>query len=582
MSSSQFPRVAVIADAHFHDLYGDYDFEGIEVEDCHMTARRLTDTVRSTRVFNESYHALKGALDDIVTRGIKLVVLLGDYSDDGQVATLSALGKLLDYYSREYDLTFIGTTGNHDIFGPTGRHHAKRFLNADGSYTTVASDSGFVDDDAEMMVYTDKMYCRGYPEGLRMIPDLGFFSKTKAIYWETPFGENSEPHSRIYTVRSADGLNEYPLMDASYLIEPVPNLWLLMIDANVFELRNGESPQAGSNAFTDSTDAGWNAMLVHKPFILDWMKDVSARAKLQGKTLLSFSHYPMIDMMDGTTGDEQTLLGMTSSVRRTPALAVANTVINTGIFVHFSGHLHVNDTASVTSSNGTLTNIGVPSLAAFPPAFKILTIGSKRMDVETISLDDLPIDSKLNSQYRTEIAVTKKSVGSMLDARNYGEFLSGHVDQLVVHRYLKREWPAKLAQAVKLLNLGDLFLLAQCRDIISIEDVVPVIKTERARAMGLSNAMENMDSISALELLGDWYRLRMGSEMALDWISAERLTIYRVLIDTYRSEVSDDTSGARRMFATIFRMMAAYMEGLPSRNFSVSLGTGKVKNRKMQ
>ncbi len=76
------------------------------------------------------------------------------------------------------------------------------------------------------------------------------------------------------------------------------------------------------------------------------------------------------------------------------------------------------------------------------------------MNVETVSLCDVPIDNRINRQYRTEIAVTKKNVGSMLDASDYGEFLSAHVDQLVIHRYLKREWPPELAQLARQLNLG--------------------------------------------------------------------------------------------------------------------------------
>ncbi len=175
MSSSKFPPVAVIADAHFHDLYGDYDFAGIDMGDRRMTARRLTDTVRSTRVFNESYRALQAALDEVVARGIRHVVLLGDYSDDGQAATLGALRKMLDGYRRDHGLVFIATPGNHDIFGPKGRHHAKRLLNPDGTYTIVASDGDFVDDDADGMVVTSKMYCPGYPDGLQMLPDIGYF-----------------------------------------------------------------------------------------------------------------------------------------------------------------------------------------------------------------------------------------------------------------------------------------------------------------------------------------------------------------------------------------------------------------------
>ncbi len=83
MPLAEMPTIAVIADAHFHDLYGDYDFKGIETEHGHMTARRLTDTVRSTRVFNESHHALHAALDEVARQGIRHVILLGDYSDDG-------------------------------------------------------------------------------------------------------------------------------------------------------------------------------------------------------------------------------------------------------------------------------------------------------------------------------------------------------------------------------------------------------------------------------------------------------------------------------------------------------------------
>ncbi len=575
MTSSKFARIAVIADAHFHDLYGDYDFEGIEVEGRRMIARRLTDTMRSTRVFNESYQALRSALDKIVARGINLVVLLGDYSDDGQISTISALKKLLDSYSKDHGLVFVGTAGNHDIFGQNGRHHAKRFLNANGTYTTVASDSEFIDEDAEAMVFSDKMYCLGYPAGLQELPDLGFFSKTDAIHWETPFGRGTDWESRLYNACSADGKNEYQLMDASYLVEPVPNLWLLMIDANVFEPNNGDLSNAGSAAFIDSTNAGWNAMLVHKPFIVDWMKDVSARARLEGKTLLAFSHYPMIDMMDNTAADEKTLFGMTSSVRRTPSGKVADTVIEAGVSIHFSGHLHVNDTARVSNIKGTLTNIGVPSLVAFPPAFKILTIEDEMMNVETVSLCDVPIDNRINRQYRTEIAVTKKNVGSMLDASDYGEFLSAHVDQLVIHRYLKREWPPKLAQLARQLNLGDLFLLARSEKIMDWDEIIPTLKAERSCSNLVLETLGKMDSVPALDMIGDWYRLRMGSEMALDWISADRMAMYRLLIEAYKSDTSKDGE-PKRMFATMFRMMAASISGLPSRNFSVSLQTGQV------
>ena len=586
MSSSKFPPIAVIADAHFHDLYGDYDFAGITTGAGRMTARRLTDTVRSTRVFNESYDALKAALETIVARGIRYVVLLGDYSDDGQVATLGALRQLLDHYARDYGLVFIATVGNHDIFGPSGRHHAKRLLNPDGTYTIVASDGGFVDDDADGMVVTGKMYCPGYPAGLQALPDIGFFRRPGDVHWETPFGADDDPAKRLYAVCSNDGKNQYNLMDASYLVEPVPGLWLLLIDANVFEPRNGDFATGDAGAFVDSTNAGWNAMLKHKRFVFDWVKDVAARAKRQGKHLLAFSHYPMLDVLDGTTDDELALIGRTSSVERMPLPDVAGAAIDAGLGIHFSGHLHINDTARVMRDGGFLVNVGVPSLVAFPPALKIVTLDGASLDIETVSLDHLPINPAIKEQYRIEINLTGKNVGRMLDAADYGQFLSEHVDQLVVYRYLRREWPKDLARIIPQLNLGDLLVLSQCSETFPVEDAVVLIHAERGRdgtifkLQALAQAggvtIEQLDAIPVLALLGDWYRLRMGSEMALDRISPEQLRAYRFLILVYASAAAMKTGGVQESFGRMLRMMDRYLSGLPSRNFKVDLLSGEI------
>jgi 3',5'-cyclic AMP phosphodiesterase CpdA len=586
MSLAKFPSLAVIADAHFHDLYGDYDFAGVTVDGRRMTARRLTDTVRSTRVFNESYFALRTALDDVVRRDIKHVILLGDYSDDGQVSTLNALRQLLDGYTETHGLIFTAVPGNHDIFGPKGRHHAKRLLNPDGSYTIVASDSAFIDEDADGMVVTDKMYCQGYPEGLRALPDLGFFRRATDIHWETPFGHDDSPATRLYTVHSADGANAYQLMDASYLVEPFSGLWLLMIDANVFEPRDGNFERGDSGAFVDSTNAGWNAMLQHKRFVIDWMKDVSARAEIEGKCLLTFSHYPMLDILDDTHADERQLIGTTSSVKRTPLPDVATTMIQAGVRVHFSGHLHVNDTARAETGASWLINVGVPSLVAFPPAFKVVTFKEQGLQVETVGINDQKIDHVLNDQYRTEINLTGKKIGNMLEAADYGAFISEHVDQLVVHRYLRREWPKDIARILPLLTLGDLLTLSLLEQRVDMDATIILVHAERSRpetkariqallAGGLME-LEQFDKITALELLGDWYRLRMASEMALDRISAQRLEIYRALIAVFAGSDALEIGGAQAQFALMLRMLGRYLGGLPSRNFRIDLATGRI------
>lgn len=97
-------QIAVVADVHLHDLYGGY---GMVEEGGGLALRTLADTMASTRVFNESHAAFCAVLDDIVRRGIRDVVLLGDYSDDGQVDAVAAVKRLLSDYEDRHGLRFL-------------------------------------------------------------------------------------------------------------------------------------------------------------------------------------------------------------------------------------------------------------------------------------------------------------------------------------------------------------------------------------------------------------------------------------------------------------------------------------------
>ncbi|MGH6861267.1 MAG: hypothetical protein ACRECY_13485, partial [Phyllobacterium sp.] len=85
----------------------------------------------------------------------------------------------------------------------------------------------------------------------------------------------------------------------------------------------------------------------------------------------------------------------------------------------------------------------------------------------------------------------------------------------------------------------------------------------------------DLDLLPLLVFLGDWYRLRMGKEMALDHIPPGRLAAYRFLIDTYAA--FPRAGGTQARFALILRMMGRYLSGLPSRNFSIDLASGKIE-----
>ena len=120
--------IAVIADPHYHDVDrrpGVGSGDGVAF-------RTLADTAESTRAFNESFAALPALLDDIAARGIRLVAVLGDLTDDGQAATMRSSVALLDRYRERHGLRFFATPGNHDLYAIHGRHQGKRFLDPDG------------------------------------------------------------------------------------------------------------------------------------------------------------------------------------------------------------------------------------------------------------------------------------------------------------------------------------------------------------------------------------------------------------------------------------------------------------------
>ncbi|WP_426232684.1 metallophosphoesterase family protein [Pararhizobium sp. DWP3-4] len=582
----EHPRIAVIADAHFHDLYADYGFPGIAQDDRRLTFRLLADTARSTRVFNESYFAFHHALDDVAERGIRHVVLLGDYSDDGQVETVSGVKRVLDSYAARFGMRFYATVGNHDIFGADGRHRSKRFLNEDGGYSILSSDPHMRDRGAHTVIASDRMYCQGYPDGLDAMADFGFYPRAGDLHWETPFGTDGDPAARLYDVHSPDGNTTRRLMDASYLVEPFAGVWLLMIDANVFVPVDGVTPGEEGD-LADSTGAGWNAMIVHKRFVLDWMADVARRARLDGKCLLAFSHYPVLDPLDDTVEDEVALLGRTGMVERIPKIDVAEALIAAGIDIHFSGHLHVNDTAQYRSGGRFLTNLAMPSLVAFPGAYKVLTIDDKRIDIETVGIEAMPIDDDLRQGYRREVLPSRLEAGGLLEVDDYGGFLFAHLGHLVGRRYLKREWPKDIAAMIRALDLADLATLALIEEPVAAVDAMAAIAAARtdmslqqrlsAHLLKHGSEIGALHGISALEYLADWYRLRMGSELALDWISEQKIASYLAVGNLFADRDGDGPEAAQAQFTLIFRMFSNYISGLPSRNFSIDRITGVIE-----
>ncbi len=556
---TDLPPIAVIADAHFHDTHSDYGCTCTTIDGKQLTLRSWQDTRKSSRVFNESKDALITALNDIQQRGVRHVVLLGDYTDDGQIESTKRIANLLHHYRCDYDIAFYAIPGNHDFYGPAGKHQSTRFVSTAGS-TLVTSDPEVAVTEGETSVLTRNMYCEGSPAGLLPMADFGLFKRPEYHHWETPFGTSDAADLRMYDARSADGSVKHSLMDASYLVEPSDGIWLLMIDANVFEPRNGQSDPARKKTFFDSSDAGWNAVLRVKPFLIDWIRDVCTRAKSSGKQLLAFSHYPTIDPIDQHTMSEARLFGNNLVVRRTPDVSVANALIAAGLNLHFSGHMHVNNATHHKNDGRTLSDIAVPSLVSFPACYKLIRSTPSICEIDTIPIGAMPVDSTLINHYRAQTNPLSDEDESALSATTYGEFLYRRIRTRVKYHYLIKEWPADIACEIDNTTTADLayLLLAQKNSpqTLRLKAMSDAITEKLASDLYAAAAQyeltrSDFDSCSMMTLIADWYCLRQAGPLAKAYISSKNLALYTCLVES----VDSSASGTSNTHAAFFKLL---------------------------
>jgi len=577
MSAAELPSIAIIADAHFHDIDSDYGFSSTPIGSRRLTLRSWADTRCSSRVFNESKAALEMTLTDIGQRGVKHVVLLGDYTDDGQIEATTRLVELLHRYQLQFGIAFYAIPGNHDVHGPVGKNQSTRFATTPGETVLVTSCPKIAATQCRTCVLTHKMYCEGTPAGLLPMAEFGLFRQDRYQHWETPFGQSDSVGSRRYDACSEDGQVVHELFDASYLVEPVEGLWLLMIDANVFEPRNGQWKITQKKAFLNSSDAGWNSVLRNKRFLIDWISDVCSRASALGKSLFTFSHYPISDPFNDPINDhnseESALFGRTTAAKRTPDAEVAKILSTAGVQLHFGGHLHVNGLRQQRFSGRTITDVAVPSVVAFPACYKIVHPARGSCNIETVSIGHMSLDPVLIEYYCAENQALDTKKPSALSASNYGEFLYQRMRSRVVHHYLPTQWPVNLSCKITNTNVADLvcFLLIQKttthqKDFGSMSE-----SAQRETQTALTALLESQTTqhiVSADELarcsmttlIADWYCLRQGEQQAIAFIDSDNLRLYSFLAATFGINTHTESGTDFTFFSIFLRVLNSSLE----------------------
>ncbi len=576
-------QIAFIADVHLQDIFArfqDNDYQGIKnpVTGEYANIRTMNSQLHSTRIFNENYFAFLEALNDIAKRGIRQVVLPGDFSDDGQPVHVRGLRKILNEYSKKHGMSFFVTTGNHDVVKPFSQEATKTdFLGKDGKEQIISSSKTNLKQQENQLepIITSDIKNWGYKETLNEMADFGFFPQKNYLYWETPFSDyNYESYTydkalkesalekRTYAVKNTNLF----LPDASYLVEPIKGVWLLAIDANAYVPNQKLSGLPNDPHDFSGASTGYNNVLIYKNHLINWVKKVSAEARQKGKILIAFSHYPMVDFNDDASPELKLLFGSDKmQLQRVPNEEVARTFADAGIQVHFGGHMHINDTGVRTTANGnTLFNIQTPSLAAYMPAYKILTIHSDtEVEVETVVVSKVSKFNSLFPFYKEEYThlqdIKSPDIWNkeILKAKDYEDFTRWHLKELVRLRFLPEDFPVEFLKSIE--NLSGKELLQTNKNTSDIE-----------KQLLFNNlTIQNFESWTGFDMIFDFYRLKNADELAIPEIGINRLKQYKMVCE--QLEKSNDNKLV--LWSKIFLKT---MNGKPSNHFKINLKTNRI------
>jgi hypothetical protein len=519
----------------------------------------------------------------------------------------------LDQYRKKYNIEFFITTGNHDPVGPFAQQSGKEdFLGKEGKSQPIYSKDGLYTPnlmiEQPVVVTADiaKMGYLGITDNLR---NFGFYPNKKHKFWATPFSNYTSQNysfekasqaallwNRVYNV--APG---YEVPDVSYVVEPVDGLWLMAIDGNVYIPKKNDGDPKDSKSYAEAS-TGYNNVLSNKKHLIKWVEDISAQAKQQGKTLIAFSHFPMIDFNDDASGEIKELLGPNKwQLNRVPVEQVAQVFADAGLKIHFGGHMHINDTGTRTTAKGnTLVNIQTPSLAAYIPAYKLLTIKKDNLvEIQTITIDEVPRYDELFDLYTIEyqFLASQNAKGiwnsDILKTKNYHDFTDFHLKELVRLRFLKDDWPESFKNFILNVSAEDLLVLA---NIQSDKDFDVMLKDKENFKKEWSEAESKIDKFLALnnlkkqdfnwtgyDLLVDFYRFRSADELALIDVGTLRAKQYKVVSQLFFENHKGDNSKEKplqnqmRLFLIIFNK---FMHEVPADHFSVDLKTGTIKSLK--
>lgn len=282
------------------------------------------------KMFAESDAFLNALLDTVKADDPDVLLISGDLTKDGEREGHEALAGILGQFEEETGAQVYITPGNHDL----NNSNAKNFNTEDG----VAVDAGRTTQETYKQIYADLVY---------------------------------NDDSVIATFTPAEGKQGGGL---SYAARPKDGFTIISIDSARYSADNTDS---GTDEHETSGNVG--------PELEAWVVEQIKAAKQRGDTVIGLQHHGMVPHFSM----EPDLLPMylVNDYER-----LAQVYADAGMSYIFTGHMHANDIAAVTTEAGnTLYDIETGSVVTYPSPARTVTLTrtiengtvNETMDVKT-------------------------------------------------------------------------------------------------------------------------------------------------------------------------------------------------------
>jgi hypothetical protein len=307
----------------------------------------------------------------------------------------------------------------------------------------------------------------------------------------------------------------------------------------------------------------------------------------------------MVEFNDDASPEIEALMGKGKwQLDRIPEEEVAQVFADAGIKIHFGGHMHINDTGiRKTAKGNTIVNVQTPSLAAYIPAYKLLTIkNNNELEIETIVINDVLRYNELFDLYKEEykylVSKNTKDIwnDAILQTKSYHGFTDFHLKELVRLRFLPDDWPLEFRTFLSDISGYDLLMLCNMKSNTPFNDLIDdkkkfrkeweTSKVEVNRQLKEHHLKINdLSKWKGIDMITDFYRIRSADRLAINDIGTERIKQYELLIqsftDSYNTVITDANRIKLGLFFTIFNK---FLNGAPAGHFEVNLKSGEVKN----